>query len=217
MSTSIARTGLHKAQFFLAQAALHQSEYARSGVLPFVANLEAAIVWGRSVTFLLKKEFSKLPDFDQWYSPRQMSMEQNDLHRFFLDARNLVLKEGPVPLARSITVHVESALAVVASSTVEVTVVRGAPWYRRHPRILWEDLKWHLLRPYRRWKTNRDEARRVAAARRQAQETTERGPSDTVIVHFVDPAFHNRAAVDLVRDYLNSMKQLVNEAEAKFM
>ena len=51
----------------------------------FKNNLEAAIVFGRTVTFHLQAEFSHIQGFGPWYSEQRNFMEQDPLFTFFLD------------------------------------------------------------------------------------------------------------------------------------
>jgi hypothetical protein len=48
---------LDKARFFLAQAEKAEAAAHSGDRLPFVTNIEAAIIYGRSVTFHLQKNF----------------------------------------------------------------------------------------------------------------------------------------------------------------
>ncbi len=221
MAVSLARTGLAEARYFLKQARENQAEYGRGDPVPFVANLKASIVWGRTVTFLLQKEFNSRPDWLEWYEPHQQRMAASQLHRFILDARNMVLKEGPVELGRTLTVSIESALAAFVSVGAEVKIIRGQPWFKRSPKILWQDAREATLRPYRRWKSQLDERRRIEAKRKAAREQAEaeqasRPPPPPPVVHFAHEAFRDRAAVDVVAEYLEDMERLVVEAEARF-
>jgi hypothetical protein len=217
---SLARSGLAKARQFLKQTSDQQDAYGRGDSVPFVANLEASIVWGRTVTLLLQKEFNSRPDWLEWYEPQRQRMAASALHRFMLDARNFVLKEGPLELSRTLTVSVESALLVILSERAEVKIIRGQPWYKRSPKILWEDAREAVVRPFRRWKSRREERRRIEAKRRAIQQAeadrASRTPPPHAVVHFAHEPFRDRAAVDVVGEYLDDMERLVAEAETRF-
>ena len=61
---SIARRTLRKARFFAGQA-----EQSKTGQREaFETYLEAAIVFGRSVTYHIQKEFKHENGFDDWYA-----------------------------------------------------------------------------------------------------------------------------------------------------
>jgi hypothetical protein len=60
----------------------------------FVTSLNAALVSLRSVSFMLNKEKSKVPDFDSWYEPHMQRYSTDPLMRWLKDARNFVEKQG---------------------------------------------------------------------------------------------------------------------------
>ena len=202
---SIAAQTLGRANFFLDYA----EAYAPSDRRAFEHFLEAAIVYGRSVTFHLQKEFSKYSGFDDWYREKQEEMGKDPLFRFFLDKRNYILKEGPVSIQKTIAVTISET--IVVSDFVEVQVIRGKPWYKRGPKILLEDLRAPLLQKYRRWKYERELARRRKI--RNAQQQTE----VSEILHFEEPEWRSRPATDLGREYLRKLTAVVNEAEMRFL
>lgn len=67
MPGSIARETLEAARLFAKQA-----DAAGNDIMGFRHNLEAAIVFGRSVTFHIQKEFTRHAGFDKWYSEQQL-------------------------------------------------------------------------------------------------------------------------------------------------
>jgi hypothetical protein len=201
---SNARETLDKARFFLTEAENAGLDDRKR----LERMIEAAIVFGRSVTFHLQKEFAHVDGFSNWYVEQQRKMREDPLCVFFLEKRNFILKEGPVPIGKTITVTMTEAIAV--SSSFSARVLRGKPWYRRHPRILVQD----LLRPMREaWsdlKVRQTRRRRrqafVDAAQSQAQE----------YLHFDDPDWKARPALDVLDEYLEKLKPVVDEAEEKF-
>jgi hypothetical protein len=52
--------------------------------------LEAAIVFGRGVTFHLQKEYRRRPAFECWYCDQQSIMEADPIFKFFRDTRNFI-------------------------------------------------------------------------------------------------------------------------------
>lgn len=194
---------MEKARLFLRQAAACGTA-DRDG---FVANLEAAIVFGRSVTLHLQKEYRHRPGFDEWYAARQAEMRADPVCEFFNEARTLILKVGPLAVRRVITVDL--ALTVMASVAMEATIIRGAPWYRRSPRIIWEDL--------------RAETRRVVSRLsrwlRPPRPSAPPGPTRTVVrdgFYFPGSAWPDRPAEELVRHYLDGLEPIVRAADARF-
>jgi len=69
------------------------------------AGTHNVIVWGRAVTNVLQNLRGKVDDFDGWYSPWQQEMREDELLRFFYEARTKALKKGAVPT--SFTVHIK--------------------------------------------------------------------------------------------------------------
>lgn len=202
---SIAAQTLGRANFFLDCAQANITSDRRA----FEHFLEAAIVYGRSVTFHLQKEFSKYSGFDDWYREKQEEMGKDPLFRFFLGKRNYILKEGPVSIQKTIAVTISET--VVASDFVEVKVIRGKPWYKRGPKILLEDLRAPLLQKYRKWKYERELSQRRKI--RNLQQQTE----VSEILHFEEPEWRSRPAMDLVREYLQKLTTVIDEAERRFL
>jgi len=77
--------------------ARHGLDTARREPAHRVAGLHNAIVFGRSVTFVLQNLRSIEPDFDEWYEEHAAGMRQDPLMRFFVDLRNKIEKQGLMP------------------------------------------------------------------------------------------------------------------------
>ena len=60
----------------------------------FRVNLNACIQALRSVTFVLQKEKSRIPDFDIWYKGWQNRLKADPILKWLVEARNLIVKEG---------------------------------------------------------------------------------------------------------------------------
>jgi hypothetical protein len=56
----------------------------------FELDLEAAIVFRRSVTVHLQKEYRRRLGFQSWYSDQQSIMEADPIFKFFRDTRNFI-------------------------------------------------------------------------------------------------------------------------------
>ena len=54
----------------------------------FEYNLSAFLSAARSVTFVLQKESSKNPEFDEWYCKKQMQMKRDKLFKFLKKKRD---------------------------------------------------------------------------------------------------------------------------------
>jgi hypothetical protein len=64
----------------------------------FVTSLNAALVALRSVTFLLQKEKSRIPDFESFYASQQARLAADPLMVWLRDARNHVEKQGDLDI-----------------------------------------------------------------------------------------------------------------------
>ena len=201
---NIARQTLGKARLF-AQQAQHSKLENREA---FQANLEAAIVFGRSITFHIQKEFAHQKDFDAWYANHQSTLKNDLLSQFFLQSRNFILKQGPAGVKRVIAVEMHESINV--SCTVDVKVIRGQPWYRRKPSILWSDFKTPLVlwinRMRQRWRR-----KRTRVAPRQDAETR-----ITEDFFFMDEKWGDRPALELLHEWLNKLEIIVRDAEQTY-
>jgi len=200
---SNARVKLEQARFFISQALQAKPEHREA----FINNIEAAIVFARSVTFCLQKDFHAKPGFDAWYSEQQAQMRQDPVFSLFVDKRNYVLKEGSAGIHKTINVEITETLQLSAFATCKV--IRGRPWYRRSPKIIWEDLRAAIREPIREW----DWKRRM---RRKAK----RKPASTQKIsegfYFENPEWETRELFDLFKEYLDKLEQIVVEAGVKF-
>ena len=205
MRNSTARRTLERARFFLQQAELVAASDRRA----FEHFLEAAIVFGRSVTFHLQKEFSRVPDFKKWYTQKQAEMANDDLFGFLRHKRNYILKEGPIAVPKTMNVNI--AEAVVLSDSVEAHVIRGKPWYRRSLKILLQDIIGPIRGMVNRWRQKWQVARLKKPLEADGKcEVEER-------LHFEDEQWCDRAATDLIREYLAKLDKIVQEVEDRFM
>ena len=90
----------------------------------FRYNLSAFVSAARSVTFVLQKEFSKNPEFDEWYSKKQMQMKRDNLFIFLKEKRNYVLKmEGTIDTRAEISETID--LPMAPSVSFEATVIKA--------------------------------------------------------------------------------------------
>lgn len=202
---SYTRSKLEQARFFIARTSEAISAQQRDAFINFI---EAAIVFARSVTFCLQREYRCKTNFDRWYSEKQNVMKNDPIFRFFKDKRNYVLKEGPVGVYKAVSVVIEETLSVSAS--VEVKVIRGKPWYRQSPKILWEDLRAAIMGPICRWfKKYKTKWQRPKSQKRSTVEVTE-------AFFFDDPKWRDRSALNLLREYLDKLELIVVEVEDRF-
>jgi hypothetical protein len=208
---STTRTVLEKARFFLVQAEAAEPAAHAIDRVPFLANIEAAVIFGRSVTFHLQKEYSNKNGFTAWYHGVRAQFGANPQFRYLLETRNFILKQGPAPIRRTVQVTAHSAMS--PEITLDTVVIRGQPWYRRSPNILYQDARAKLLGPVRRWKQRRNAARRrEAALHRQATSS----PSVAEGFYFDEPTLATVTVQQIVREYLDELEVIVTEAETRF-
>jgi hypothetical protein len=200
---TIAGETLKKALLFVRQAR-NTSPNDREAL---VANFEAAVVFCRSVTFHLQSQFAHSPGFLQWYETKHEHMRRDPLSRFMLEQRNYVLKVGPAAIRRVINVSVVESVSVTA--TISARVIRGQPWYRRSPRILFHD----LISPLREFASQR---RSRAAARIEARSAPPSGAEATHDLYFQQAEWAGSPALDLLEKQLHMLSAVVEEAAGKF-
>ena len=127
---ALARGAIEKARYFLAQA-----EYAErdpnisSARLPYLANLEAAIVSARSTLDHLKSEFASKPGYRQWHDGEWRQLETNSVFNLISERRTWIVHRAAEKVNLTITMHAE--MGAYATVTVNATVIRGKPWYKR--------------------------------------------------------------------------------------
>lgn len=74
----------------------------------FRYNLNAFISRARSITWVLKKQYSTNPKFQKWYAEKEEEMKNDELMSFFKDARNVSIKEHPLRTQTSTYIrHIE--------------------------------------------------------------------------------------------------------------
>jgi hypothetical protein len=160
----------------------------------FTHNLNAFIVRGRSVTLIMQKQYSKHPEFPLWYSHRVNEMKEDKLMRFFVDCRNVSLKEHSIKpdanfIARHITItndkegH-EKHLDIPMDGSTPVLVERDMNG--NETRTLAPEYNSHINRQY----------------------------------YFREPkppkVFRNLQVTELCRIYLDNLRELAKQAIAQF-
>ena len=203
---SVASLTLQKARTFVAQARSAEP-HDRDRI---ATNLEAGIVFSRSVTFHLQSQFAHAPGFAEWYAEQQNALRSRPVCRFMLDQRNYVLKVGPTQVHR--VVNVELIESVHAHAEITVQVVRGQPWYRRSPRILLDDLVYPLRQRVRIWLERRARRRRL---RQSAPPAAMSATQDDL--YFINPEWSEVPALDLLEQHLSLLAAIVREAESRFV
>lgn len=84
----LAQECLDKARFFSERAGAVETQDRTQ----FTYFFETAIVWARSVTLLLQKQYNRTPAFRGWYASQQNALQADQLAQFFLEAKELRFK-----------------------------------------------------------------------------------------------------------------------------
>jgi hypothetical protein len=203
---ALARGAIEKARYFLAQA-----EYAErdpnisSARLPYLANLEAAIVSARSTLDHLKSEFASKPGYRQWHDGEWRQLETNSVFNFISERRTWIVHRAAEKVNLTITMHAE--MGAYATVTVNATVIRGKPWYKRSLKILLED-----------WRANRLRRLTVRQPARIPAPTLPIRPNveDGQIFYFEDAQWRSKPALAFVGEYIDMVEKVVIGAEQKF-
>ena len=111
------REKLFEAEYFLAQM-----EEKRADRAAFRYSFSAFLSAARSVTFFAQKEFKRACGFEEWYAKKQEAMGADPAMRFFLEARNITLKQEYVPTRAQINATVTSTVSITAAAWA--TVIR---------------------------------------------------------------------------------------------
>ena len=201
MAESKARGTLSQSRFFLDQARVSEG-FDRSAFGHF---LGAAIVFGRSVTFHLQKEYSSRPSFEDWYRTKQAERTADPIFPFLRDKRNYILKEGSIPVEQTITISISDTVRI--SGHVEARVIRGKPWYQRRASTWIQDIRAEFIRTFRRFaRFTQQSLRKIRAAPPTRVATSRR-------LHFEESPWNERAATEVIDDYLSKLERIADEAE----
>lgn len=197
---ALARLMLRKARLFHARATDALANNAE-GLEPL---FEAAVVFGRNVTFYLQKEFTGRDGFSEWYPTAQERMRADKLLRFFNETRRMILHIRPLGLQRIIEMTARDAIQVTDYGIVMVPEPSRAswPWTAR----LEEALRRLCVR-LRRWRARL--RRQPSSGPRVAVTRVDVIPT----VYFPDAEWRQRSALDLLKEYLDRLEEIVIEAE----
>ncbi len=72
----------------------HQAAQQYEDPVGFRTNLNACIQALRSVTFVIQKQKTNIPNFDSWYSEWQRKLKADPILNWIVQARNIIVKEG---------------------------------------------------------------------------------------------------------------------------
>jgi hypothetical protein len=217
MSHSNAHKMWTKAAYFAERA----KSVGSADRLALEADIEAAIVFGRSALDHLQRQYGKVPDFKAFNDRAWSSLRSDPLCQPFLELRDFVIHEESAPIRKVITATVEAGILTFVE-VVDVKVVRGTPWYFRRPYILWHDLRAAIV-----WTIKR-------VRKRFARRPRPRQPASSVTesLHFMDApvrrqrhghapikleqSFKEKPALDVVSHWLDCVEHIVLDAESQF-
>jgi hypothetical protein len=180
------RLTLWRARLLLDQARQAHEDWER-----FATNYEAAIVFGRSVTFHLQAEYAGEAGFLDWYAERQAALSANEVARFFLSSRNIILKQGPVVLVQIGSFSAQDTGVGTDAAHVEK---QGEPG-NQVPDI-WQ------------------EAPKQWAVLQHLEEVP--GSAQFSYHHWGSPAAEDEDAAGLLTRYLDALEAIVADAEARW-
>lgn len=69
------------------------------------SGLRNFVVFGRSVTLVIQTLSNTVDDFEEWYAPLRDEMSQDKAMRYFLELRNVLLKEGTLKTRVHISIN----------------------------------------------------------------------------------------------------------------
>jgi hypothetical protein len=104
------RTKLNEAKDAFEEAEYFYRRMEATSKIPkeFQYNLNAFISRARAVTWVLKKQFFGNQRFSDWYAEEEKIMRADELMSFFVEARNISLKEKPIrPQSSTFIRHIE--------------------------------------------------------------------------------------------------------------
>lgn len=87
----------------------HEALEAYNNPEYFRVKLNGCITTLRTVTWLIQKEKSNIPEFDSWYKPWQAKMRKDPILRWLVDARNKIEKEGDLDTKSTAFVSIHSS------------------------------------------------------------------------------------------------------------
>jgi hypothetical protein len=137
----------------------HQTETAYFDPNGFRLAAQNTIQTLRTVTFILQKNKSVIPDFNSWYAPWQERLRADSLMRWMHDARNKIEKEGDLEAhsfvrAEIIASYLDEGLRIEVQTRLFQSL---KPLLRRIPNdpLLDQHIRRHgVLRVERRWVEN---------------------------------------------------------------
>ena len=89
--------------------------------LVFLRHLETAIIYARSITFHLQKEYARVQGFGAWWAQQQQQLDKDRRAKFFLDSRNQILKVGSLRIRQNTTFIPGTGVVMTTSGGMQLT------------------------------------------------------------------------------------------------
>ncbi len=181
MSETLERLRDANFQLELAMNNLHDHQSVR-------ACLNAFLDLARSTTWIMQKEFAHKSGFQEWYKKKQDEMRENSLFGFFVEMRNISVKERSLGNEVRITTRFDKPLVVKGGT--ETIIPLG-----------------------------KVDGRGNLVLDNESSITTDSKPIETRQITNKSYFFNERPnddALELCREYVNLLKNLVIECENKF-
>ena len=193
---------LNKARFFSENAASVETQNRTQ----FLYFFESAVVWARSVTLLLQKQYVDCPSFAVWYESRRQMLEADPLARFLVVQRNYVLKQGGASVRKVVTATAHVTVGI--SVTVSAKVIRGS--WKSGMRYLRQDSLDGIEQGIRRMKRRLHRTRPAKPKReREAAMTVDR-------MRFAEQPWNNEPALVLLDKHLDVLQGIVDDVVRRF-
>lgn len=205
---SSARDTLNAARRFLRQAGTYGVEDPEG----FAHNVNAAIVFGRSVTWHIQKDYKHDGGFDEWYAGERKVLTQEPLCRFFHESRRIISHQKLTATRRRYSLLLEDGIILMEGHDAEMFIVR--PWNRRSFREHWEGVLRRVRKPLTACRIRLH--RQIRATKERWTRWTRRDVGGSVNLFFDDPAWNETPAFDLVAQYLDILEGVVSRAEKRF-
>lgn len=97
-SFQVVEDKIEETEFFLDKLHFESADFAQFNFRAAYFYLSAFLSAARSITFCLQASLNDVEGFESWYQEQQNKLKDNELARFFLEARNLSQKVGYYPL-----------------------------------------------------------------------------------------------------------------------
>jgi hypothetical protein len=122
------RDKLNEAQYFLNR--MEETQKSANAGTPsardaFKYDLNAFITAARSVTYVMQKDFKRVPGFEDWYEVKQDEMRNDEVMLFFHKQRNITIHQGSIEPIGHTMITVTENLGISDSVSITETNADG--------------------------------------------------------------------------------------------